>query len=707
GNGIYSIEVTSSLPDITGNYSLELSLGAATCTFLISPNSQTFGASGGSSSITVTTGVSCNWTAISNDLSFINITSGASGSGVATVNYTVSVNPGAARTGTMTIAGQTFTVSQGAGPGCTYSISPTSQTFTSSGGGSTVTVSAPAGCPWTAVSNDAFIIVTAGASGNGNGTVSYSVAANSTGATRAGTIIVAGRTFTVVQGTNGSGITILLLSPLPKVTQPVDIDATTQPGYSGFPSVEINGASVGGGNGLEITAGNSSVRGLTLNRFASNNRVSAVVLITNGNNIIENCYIGANAVGTGAFAPFGAGPIAAGIAIRSSSNNRIGGTVSAARNLISGVDGSGIVISGGATGNLVEGNYIGTDATGNISLGNQRVGVYIQGASGNTVGGTGGGSGNLISGNLEYGVFLQDDAQNNLVQGNIIGANGAGTNTAPNGNAGIFVYDPSGAATAILNNTLGGTTPTARNTISGNDPYGVVLGVGATGTLVQGNFIGTDATGNAPLPNTYGVTVTQATGSTVGGAIAGARNIISGNRLTGIIIGFLNNGQTGGTGTTIQGNFMGTNSAGTGALGNGQDGIFVEVNSVTHIIKENVIAFNGASGLRIPNLTDNPGAPGFRIDTRSNSIFSNVAGGIDLGPAGATKNDPRDPDVGANVLQNYPTMISVTFMNGMLHIIGSFNSTPNSNFWLDFYTSDQCTESNPQVGQRVIALGLL
>src|SRR6185369_329753 len=102
-----------------------------------------------------------------------------------------------ARNGSMTIAGLSFTISQ-SGTSCSYQISPTSQSFTSTGGTSSVTVTAGAGCGWTAVSNDAWITITSGSSGSGNGSVGYSVAAN-VGGTRNGTITIAGQTFTVTQ----------------------------------------------------------------------------------------------------------------------------------------------------------------------------------------------------------------------------------------------------------------------------------------------------------------------------------------------------------------------------------------------------------------------------------------------------------------------------------------------------------------------------
>ena len=506
--------------------------------------------------------------------------------------------------------------------------------------------------------------------------------------------------------------TITLLSPLPKITDPITIDGTTQPGYAGTPLIEINGANlktIGGGDGLNITAGSSTIRALTINRFTGLGRDSDLLLITNGNNVIESCFLGGDSSGKQAFNPTGTNATSAGVSIRSSSGNRIGGTTAAVRNLISGVDGAGIIITNGGTGNLIQGNYIGTDLTGTLSLGVQRVGVYVQGASGNTIGGTAAGAGNLISGNIDYGVYFQDDARSNLVLGNIIGANGAGTNALPNGNAGIFIYNPS-LLTPTLDNNVGGTTPTARNIISGNNPYGVVLGQGATNTLIQGNYIGAAALGTAAVPNIYGITATQATGSTIGGAVDAARNVISGNTLTGVTIGFLNNGQLGGTGTTIQGNYIGTNALGTGRLSNLGDGVSVEVQSITHTVQNNLIAFNGNNGVRIPNLTANPGTPGFRIQIVDNSIFANAMLGIDLGDVGITPNDPLDADVGANLQQNFPVLTSFGSLarperaNGFrpeaITVNGTLNSTPNTTFTVHWYFSadPQCV-TNQETSQ--------
>src|SRR5207237_756793 len=128
---------------------------------------------------------------------------------------------------------------------------------------------------------------------------------------------------------------------------------------------------------------------------------------------------------------------------------------------------------------------------------------------------------------------------------------------------------------------------------------------------------------DSALPNFYGITVTRADGSTIGGAIDGARNVISGNKLTGVSIGFLTTRIPGGSGTTIQGNYIGTNAAGTGPLPNLADGVYVELQSQTHTVSGNLIAFNGGSGVRIPNISDNgvTGPPAFQINIDSNLIY--------------------------------------------------------------------------------------
>lgn len=178
------------------------------CTYGIAPTSQPFGTAGGSGSVSVTAGCGCAWTASSN-AGWITITSGGIGTGNGTVSYTVAVNTSPSlRIGTLTIARQTFTVIQD-GAACAYSILPTSQSFGAGGGSGNVSVTAGSGCSWTASSNDDWIRITSGSSGIGNGTVNYTVAANTSGSSRTGTLLIAGRTFTVTQAGTACTSTIL------------------------------------------------------------------------------------------------------------------------------------------------------------------------------------------------------------------------------------------------------------------------------------------------------------------------------------------------------------------------------------------------------------------------------------------------------------------------------------------------------------------
>jgi hypothetical protein len=218
GNGTvnYSVAVntntTSRSTTLTiAGQSFLVTQAALACSVSISPTSASYGASGGTGSISVTAGAGCSWTA-SSAASWITITSGSSGTGNGTVNYSVAANTNTtSRTGTIGVDGQTFTVTQ-AGASCSYSISPTSATYGPAGGSSSVSVTAGAGCSWTASSNAGWITVLSGASGTGNGTVNYSVASNTNTTSRAGTMTIAGQTFTVNQSGNAAP-TVSLTAP--------------------------------------------------------------------------------------------------------------------------------------------------------------------------------------------------------------------------------------------------------------------------------------------------------------------------------------------------------------------------------------------------------------------------------------------------------------------------------------------------------------
>jgi hypothetical protein len=193
----------------------------------------------------------------------------------------------------------------------------------------------------------------------------------------------------------GSGAqTISPLSPLPDSTGPVIIDGTTQPGYGGTPIIQLDGSQAGSAVGLLIDGGNSVVRGLVISHFQSDSpRFDG-----KGGDLLENCYVGTDFSGTVAEGKGG------GVAVFSSANT-VGVTTGAARNLISGNGASGVVIAGAIDGkgshNLVEGNYIGTNASGTAAIPNAADGVFLlNGANRNTIGGTTSGTHNLISGNV-------------------------------------------------------------------------------------------------------------------------------------------------------------------------------------------------------------------------------------------------------------------------------------------------------------------
>jgi hypothetical protein len=177
-------------------FTVNQAAAASSCSFSIAPTSLSASSQGGTGiSVNVTTTASCPWTAASNN-EWLKIATGTSGLGAGSVVFGVDPNTGPARSGTLTIAGQTYTVNQASG--CTYSINPTSKSFPKNGGSDTVAVTTAAGCTWSAQSNVGWIDITSGASGNGSGTVAYKVDSNGK-KDRSGTLTVAGQTFTVNQ----------------------------------------------------------------------------------------------------------------------------------------------------------------------------------------------------------------------------------------------------------------------------------------------------------------------------------------------------------------------------------------------------------------------------------------------------------------------------------------------------------------------------
>ncbi len=276
-----------------------------------------------------------------------------------------------------------------------------------------------------------------------------------------------------------------------------------------------------------------------------------------------------------------------------------------------------------------------------------------------------------------------------MITGNFLGTDATGMIGVPN-SSGVQI----GSA---ANTTIGGLTPDARNVISGNPSSGVGTN-GSTNTVIQGNFIGTTATGTAALGNDNGIFLSNSAGDVIGGTVAGAGNVISGNTF-GVDVEAL--------GTIIQGNRIGTTADGGSPLGNVSQGITVNVSGVqiggTVAGSGNIIAFNGLSGVELLSGTGNA--------ILGNTIFGNSAGnpvfgtglGIDLNGSGAViANDPCDADTGNNNLQNFPVLTAATSTAGNVNITGTLNSTANTTFRLEFFANDAIDPSGYGEGQRFV-----
>ncbi len=318
----------------------------------------------------------------------------------------------------------------------------------------------------------------------------------------------------------GAGVkTISPTTSFPTITSPVIIDGTTQPGFSTSPLIELNGTALGfSATGLNITAGNTTIRGLIINHFDS----FAIHCTLNGNNVFEGNYLGTNAAGTAG--PGGSlGSAAVGIYIESGNNSRAGGTLPSQRNLISGNQ-VGIEINN-SSGNIIQGNYIGTNINGTASVANTLSDLLISGTN-NIIGGTASGARNLISGG---GIGITGSS--NQVLGNLIGTDFSGLSAIQINGCALSIYNG-----ATLN-IVGGTVVGSRNVIAGSRLCGISIG-DATGNLIQGNYIGVAANGTTALPNmSAGFFISgTASGNVIGGTTASSANVIANNGSDGVSV---------------------------------------------------------------------------------------------------------------------------------------------------------------------------
>jgi hypothetical protein len=546
----------------------------------------------------------------------------------------------------------------------------------------------------------------------------------------------------------GSGTrTIIPASALPTISEAVEIDGTTQPGFAGSPLIELNGTNAGNAVfGLRITAGRSTIRSLAINRFGGNSTQGGGIRLENaGSNVIVGCRIGTNPGGVLDLGNSGAG-ISIAVPPGNRSGSRIGGTTTAELNIILGNGTHGIDIQN-SDSNVVLGNRIGLTAQGSFAVPNGQVGVNIVNGNDNLIGGTQSGSRNYISGNGGQGVFIlragTNTASDNTIQGNYIGLDLAGNADLGNGSVGILLNDAGG-------NTIGGKTPAARNVISGNASTGVqISNAGAINNLVRGNYIGTNAAGNAAVPNgNGGVQINMASANIVGGSIpAGEGNLISGNTGNGVwitrtgananlvrgnIIGLAANGaalgntlngvmltdgqnntigdadldlrnvisangqhgillndgsdaaDSGSNDNTIRGNYIGTDVFGSLDRGNAGEGVQIGVLCDNNDVIGNIIAFNNGDGVWVVGFS----SPGTGNTISANAIYSNDQLGIDLHDNGVTPNDTNDPDAGANDQLNFPILTAVTSIAARTRVAGSLNTNANSGqHRIEFFSS--------------------
>ena len=331
-----------------------------------------------------------------------------------------------------------------------------------------------------------------------------------------------------IPSTIGGVPAITLASTLQAITTPVFIDGYSQPGSSpntlatgdnAVILIQIDGSrlSIFSQDILAISAGGSTIQGLAIS--SGSITATAIHLSGSGGNLVSGNFLGTDPTGTSAVGD------GIGVFVTDSPANTIGGTAPADRNIISGANannGAVFLVGPQAVGNVVQGNYIGTDASGTVGLGNTTDGVIISDSANNTIGGTVAGSANVIAASTNAGIEVFADGT--VILGNLIGTDATGTGALPNANAGIIL---NGARSA----TIAGS-----NVISGNAGPGIQT-INTFGTLIQNNVIGADVNGSA-LGNAGEGVQLGSPNNTIGGTVGGAGNTIAFNSLAGV--GLLN-----------------------------------------------------------------------------------------------------------------------------------------------------------------------
>ena len=485
--------------------------------------------------------------------------------------------------------------------------------------------------------------------------------------------------------------TIAPTMELPAITDSVDIDGTTQPGYAGTPVITIDATQLG--NGLDLVASDSTIRGLTIGGAglalgAGAPNGNAILVEGDRNAILEN-HLGVDGTGTAGVGNNNAG-------VRVEGDNTIIG-LPGLGNVIGNNLQDGVQARADTAGTVLEANLIGLGVTGG-PLGNGDAGVEIR-AGGTRVGGSDAPAANVIADNV-VGVRIAGGTDSR-VTGNLIGTDAVGA---------VAVGNDIGVELRSAANVVGGSEPGEGNVISGNTLQGIRLLGDANSVL--GNTIG-----SVGLPNHTGVAVSGDENT------IGAGNTIAGNAVDGVRI------ETGGDRDRVEASTIETNGRDGVALldarhavvtdsdlsRNARNGVYIRnadpagpiVTSADHRIADNAIDENGSSGIRIVesdgNLIDDGNritanaADGVTVEsgTRNailgNSIFDNrdLDNGdlaIDLGDDGVTGNDALDTDTGANLLQNHPALGALTKAG----LSWTLDAQPSTRYRIELHASVAC-----------------
>jgi len=344
---------------------------------------------------------------------------------------------------------------------------------------------------------------------------------------------------------------------------------------------------------------------------------------------------------------------------------------------------------------VVRNNFIGVDPGGTVIRGNGGNGISITNAQLNTV------ASNLVSGNGGEGIAIYGfRSTGNIIQGNYVGTNAPGTAAIGNTNSGIYLRRA--GQNSIVGNVVSGNTGFAGIALCGTPTFcgggeDTGLSSDASGNAIRGNIVGLTAAGTDPLRNAgYGVSLDGAPNTIIGGTAAGDPNVISSNGPAGVVIF-----GEGANGNLVRGNYIGTDITGTLDRHNNGPGVTIPAGSNNIIsgtdagLAPNVIMFNQGFGIHVGDASTNN-------KLRINRIDLNGDLGINLGTATVLPNDPGDLDAGANDGQNYPALTSAQVANGTLTLQGTLNTDASHPYTIDVYASPTCDASGNGEGRQWI-----